>query len=257
MVVRFILEQKKPGLFLPVHGYRHLDGARIDFLGLVELVEKAFALQIAGGNGAQIHQADGLGAVQFPTDIKIVAPCFFKERIIEGHRVDHGQEGGVPAVIGPVGVDHADFRDGRVALLGAEIGLAERDVIRVHGQGIIAHELFKTAAVELQEAVERFDAGRDVKPGLQGFRLFRGGLAGLDGVYDVLFDRSHVRLGKLAVEGVHLGGADKGTGGAGDQLNALCSRVCALIKLSGEIFGNEDMRAFEVRLLGDRVELGL
>ena len=37
------------------------------------------------------------------------------------------------AVVRPVGIDHADFGDGRVALLGvAEVGLQELEVVKVH-----------------------------------------------------------------------------------------------------------------------------
>ena len=65
--------------------------------------------------------------------------------------VQDGAEGGVAAVVGPVGVDHADLGDGGIAVLAFEVVLAEDDVGMVHGQALVLHaESLQGAVVHAQ-----------------------------------------------------------------------------------------------------------
>ena len=60
-------------------------------------------------------------------------------------------------MVGPIGVDHADLGDGGVAILIAEVLLAEGDVRFVHGKAAIGDKGGKAGLVELAEAVEHLD----------------------------------------------------------------------------------------------------
>ncbi len=61
--------------------------------------------------------------------------------VVEGDLLDFGEEGGVAAVVGPVGVQHPDFGDAGVAVfLVAEIGLAEGDIRGGHGKAELGAE---------------------------------------------------------------------------------------------------------------------
>ena len=55
-------------------------------------------------------------------------------------------------MVGPVGVDHADLGDGGVAVLIAEVLLAEGDVRLVHSKTAIGDEDGKAGLIELAEA---------------------------------------------------------------------------------------------------------
>lgn len=55
-------------------------------------------------------------------------------------------------MVGPIGVDHADLGDGGVAILIAEVLLAEGDVRFVHGKAAIGDKGGKAGLVELAEA---------------------------------------------------------------------------------------------------------
>ena len=85
-------------------------------------------LLVAAGLGAQCHVAVKGGLDQLVVDL---------------HVVQDGAEGGVAAVVGPVGVDHADLGDGGVAVLALEVVLAELDVGMVHGQALLVAEGFQ------------------------------------------------------------------------------------------------------------------
>ena len=54
-------------------------------------------------------------------------------------------------MIGPVGVDHADLGDSGVAILIAEVLLAEGDVRLVHGKAALGNKGGKAGFVELAE----------------------------------------------------------------------------------------------------------
>ena len=74
---------------------------------------------------------------------------FLHHGVVDLHVVQNGAEGGVAAVVGPVGVDHLDLGDGGVPLLRAEILLAELDVAQVHGEALLVDELFQALFVQL------------------------------------------------------------------------------------------------------------
>ena len=62
-------------------------------------------------------------------------------------------------MIGPVGVDHLDLGDGGVAVLRAEVLLAELDIAQIHGQALFVDELLQALFVQLVEALQRGHSG--------------------------------------------------------------------------------------------------
>ena len=149
MVVGFVLEEQEPGLLFPIHRNGHVNGAGIDLLALVQLGEKTLLMQILGRQGPNVHEIHRFGAAQLPSGSQVVFIGLLQQGIGELHRIDGGEEGGVAAVIGPVGVDHANFRDGGAAALLAEIGLAEGNVVQIHGQPQGLHKIPETLPVQV------------------------------------------------------------------------------------------------------------
>ena len=115
------------------------DGGGVDFLGDLEVVEFAGGFEFAHADEGDVHQGDGLFvAPQFLADATIDLVGFLDGfgAGVEGDLVDGGEEGGVAAVVGPVGVQHANFGEsGGAAFLRAEIFLGEGDVGLGHGEG--------------------------------------------------------------------------------------------------------------------------
>ena len=255
MVVCFIFEQQQPGLFLPVRLDFDLDGAGVDLLGLVQFVELTLFFQRPDGDGGQVHQAHGLGAVQVAPDRHIMVVGLLQKRIFEFHAVDHGQESGVATVVAPVSVDHPDLGDGRVPALRQEILLAEGDIVGVHRQPVIPDERLQPDAVEPGEAVQRPDSRGDGVIDFEGIRQIQRSLPGFDGVDHILFDGVHVGVSEGSIQGVDLRAVDQRALALGDDLDALRGGIGALVKLAGQIFHREHPRALHVHFRRRNIQL--
>ena len=109
--------------------HRNDDRRRVDFVRLFEVVEFAGGAEFAHAGESDVHQRDGLAvASEFFARCKIGLPCAVDGTvfIIENDIGDFREECRVAAVVGPIGVEHADFGDAWFAIfLIAEIGLAK------------------------------------------------------------------------------------------------------------------------------------
>ncbi len=210
VVVGLVLKEVEPVLLLAVDVDLALDGAGVDLLGLVEVLEDALGLEVLGADGAHVHKADGLlVAAELVAHGLVAGKGVLDARVAREDVVQARAEGGVAAVVGPVGVDHLDLGDGRHAALAGEVLLAELDVGEVHGQAAFGDkgpELLFAEREEVLEDLDRFGLGD-----LGGERLARleAGLAGLDRVDHVVLDGVDVGLRELALEHVDLGGANR------------------------------------------------
>ena len=192
VVVGLVLEQEQPVLVLAVrHRTLHLDGAGVDLLGLVEILQDALLLQLLGADGAHVHQADGACSSR-PSScahVHVAVEGLLHHGVVDLHVVQNGAEGGVAAVIGPVGVDHLDLGDGGVAVLLAEVLLAElRCPPRSMARPSIGDELRQAGLVQLAEAVEHLDRARARGTPCSGSRGVERSLARLHRVDDVVLD---------------------------------------------------------------------
>ena len=158
-----------------------------------------------------------------------------KLQVLEG-----GPEGGVAAVVGPVGVNHADLGDRGHAALAGKVALAEGDVREVHGEAQLVDHGLELRLVELQEAVEDLHVGRLGVALAQRGALLEARLARLDGVDDVVLDGCERLVGAGALDYVDLGAAHDGALALGDELDALSGGVGALVKLAGQRLHGED-----------------
>ena len=150
------------------------------------------------------------------------------------------------AVIGPIGVDHADLREGGIASLLAEIVAAEADVVLVHCEGVLFNKGRKRLPFHLQKAVERLHFGGNGVRNMQRFGEGEARLAALHGVDDILFEGGERLIRDVPVHRIELCRAHEGTLALGDELDALRGRVGALIELPGEVFHGEHSGARKV-----------
>ncbi len=259
VVVGLVLEQEQPVLVVAVHVNLDLDGAGVDFLGLVKAGQDTVLLEPLGADGAHVHEADGLGVTaELVAHRQVTLEGGLDGGVIDGHFVQLGAERGVTAVVGPVGVDHLDFGDGGLAALLAEVLLAEFEVGQIHGQTALVDELLAGFGVHLVETGDGLDLAGHRHLGLQGFLGLQAGLAGLDRVDHVMLDGVHVGVGQVAFQRVQLGGADGRALALGDELDAFGGGVGALVELAGQELGGEDLGAGEVgQVVGHIVHLRL
>ena len=165
MVVGLVLEHEEPGFFLPVHVHRDFDGAGVDLLAQVNVGGLSRLLQVLAPHGGNVHQVHGL--LPIPVDFlpgsKIPTESLLHCRLADVRFINGGQEGGVPAVIRPVGVDHADLRQGGITVLTGKVIPAESQIIIVHGQAVLADEGIHGLGIHGGKA-------------RQGFHVIRGGI---------------------------------------------------------------------------------
>ena len=259
MVVRFILKEEQPVFLGTVMIHLHLNGAGVDLLALVQLGQLALCLQGFRTDGGDVHEVEGLGVTsQGVAGIQIPLPGCLGSRILKGYGVDGGEEGGVTAVIAPVGVDHADLRDGGIPLLFPEICLAEGGIRLVHSQTVLLHEIGKATFIQLAEAVQHRHVGRNGILGNQGFLLGKGCLPGLHGIDYVFLDSGKFVSAYVAGEHVDFCRLHERSFTLGEELYALCGGVRSLIELTGQIFhGEHGVVCLGLQGIGDDVQLGL
>ena len=258
VVVGLVLKQEQPVLVLAVDIDLHLDGAGVDLLGLVDIGHDAGLLKVLGADGAHVHEADGLGvAAEFVAHLHVAVEGLLHHGVVDRHVVQDGAEGGVAAVVGPVGVDHADLGDGGVAVLIAEVLLAEGDVCLVHGKAAIGDKGGKAGLVELAEAVEHLDGLGLGSLHVQRLGQVERGDARLDGVHHVVLDGIDGGLVQSARDHIDLGGAHGGALALADELHALAGGVGALVKLARQEFDGKDGAIACGEFVVGHIDLGL
>ena len=195
-----VLEHEDPVLLSVVGVDLDLHGACVDLLALVERRDLAVGFQLAHCHGRHIHERNRLAlSAQLLADAEIVVISILNIRGCDLDLVNGGEEGCVTAVIGPVGVDHADFGNRGIAVLGvAEIALAERDIIEIHCETVLLQELFSALGVELAEAVQCLDRFGDRIVGIEGIDLLQRSLAALDRVDEIRFQALEFLVGNGA-----------------------------------------------------------
>ena len=234
MVVGLVFKQKQPVLIFAVDFYFDLDGAGIDLLGFVQFLELTDGFQIPCADGAHVHEGHGLGAVEILAGLYILVVSRLQFLVVGLDGVDDGVEGGVTAVVGPVGVDDADLRDGGIPVLTAEIIPAADEIAQIHGQTLFLGEVRQLIVAELDEAVQGIYGLGDLVVYFQCLHAVQRSLAALHRVDDMLFDGGHVLFGQIAGQKIDLGGGDGRALALRDDLDALGSRVGTLVVLTGK-----------------------
>jgi len=242
VVMGFVFELQQPVFFLSVHLDVHLDGTGVDLVRLVQGIQQAAFFERPGADGGDIHERDRpvLAAKLFAQGL-VFLKGFTHAHMGELRFADAGQKGGVAAVVGPVGIDHAQLGQRGVALfLVAEIGLAEGDIAFVHGKAVVLYHIREALFVQGDKTGEGPDHVRHLGIQLQRCGRFQGGFPRLHGVDEAAADGLHLRIGHGTAEHIHLGRAHQGTLLAGDELDALGCRVRALVELAGQVFHGQD-----------------
>ena len=119
-----VLEIHQPLFSLSVDLHRNYDTAGVDLIGFLLIFQPAFFFQLPHGHQSQIHQADKFIVSSLENLLVILQilliGCFHGLAVIavaESHIFKLCGEGGMTAVVGPVGIQHTDLCHGRIAFL--------------------------------------------------------------------------------------------------------------------------------------------
>ena len=250
MVVGLVLEHEDPVLFLAVNVHLDLDGAGVDLLALVQVVQLAVCLQFLGSDGCQVHKGHGLFAsAQFLADGAVCVVGLLDVIGGDVHVRDLCQECGVAAVVRPVGVDHAHFGDGGVTVFGVpEILLAELDIAQIHCQTVVGDELFQLVLRQTDKAGEGLYGSRDGIVGIQGLRQFRRCLPALYRVDKVFLQTVELSVRETAGDNIDVCGADTAALALEQDLDTLFTAVGTLVELTRQILcGEHPLTLFQCR----------
>ena len=246
VVVSLIFEHQEPVLLFPVHLGGDVDGAGVDLLALVQLGELAPLLQGLGPDGGQVHEGLGpLGGLLLSIDLhpggQILLIGRLNVQVVDVDAVQMGGEGGVAAVVGPVGVHHPHLGDGGVPLLLVpEVGLEELQVVQIHGQPQGVQQVLEPCLIQAGKSLHYGHRVGGLVLLLQGGGLVHGGLPALHRVNEVAADLVQIALAQRPHQQVHLGGGDEGAVHPRLELDALGTGVGPLVVLPGQGLHRQD-----------------
>ena len=251
VVMRLVLEQEQPVLVVAVHIHLHLDSAGVDLLGFVEVLQNAVLLEPLRADRAHIHQTHRLGvAAQLVAHLKILVERGLDRGVIDCDLVKLRAERGVAAMIGPIGVDHLDLGDRRIALFLGEMLAAELQIGQIHGQTAILDELFELGVAHGAEAADDLHLAGNRHLGLERGLHIQRGLTRLHRVDHVMLDGLDIGFGELAFQRIHLGGTHGRALALRDQLDAFAGGIRALVELAWQVFHGEYGCVAEIRQIG-------
>ena len=247
MVVGFIFKHDQPFFGPSVHHRVHDDAAGVVFLGFFQIRQFPGLSQFLHADGRQIHQA------HFPRLFAVHVPPRCLVRLIGGgnrrgkcSRLDfdpvyRGKKSGVPTMIGPVGIDHPDFRNGRLPFFGIpEIRLTKSQIGLTHRQPQFSQILFPSRFRQLPESGQNRHIRRCRRFHLEAGRFCQRGFPGLDGIDAIRFDGFKLAVGNIAIESDHLGGKHVRAFFLRNGLNALRGPISPLIVLPGKVLHGKD-----------------
>ena len=141
------------------------------------------------------------------------------------------------AVVGPVGVDHTDFRDGRITVFGIpEIFLTELDITQIHCQTVVLHKLIQFCCSQINETGKCFNGCRNLIICIEGFRQFHSSLTAFYGVDEVSLYLFKFSIGNITDDHINLCRAYTAAFTLQEDLNTLFAAVRSLVKLTRQIF---------------------
>ena len=242
VVMGFIFKHEQPRLFLAVHGCVNADGAGIDFLTHINIRQVAALLEHLCTGGTDIHQGNRtlcslFLAIDFDTASQITLIRCLDHRVFDIAAVNLGQEGGMTAMVRPVGVNHPYFGDGRITLfLTGKIALQELQVIQLHCQTQAGTHFLQRGCIHGDKAGYGIHLCGDCVIGSQCFRLFLGSLSGIHRVNQIATYFIQIRIGQLAAQHIDMGCRYLRTFSLGHQLDTLGTGIRTLVILTRQRF---------------------
>ena len=243
MVVSFIFKHYKPFFGFAIYFDRYNDGACIDFFGFVQVSKLAFFTQFFHTDNCDIHQgyrALGVFAIYAIASSHVFIVSFlYRFSISAGYNFyifNLSHEGGVTAVVRPVGVKYANFSDGRFAIFFIKVFLAPQQVFNAHCQAHFFAQSFCFFTGHGQETCDTCNFSRFFASAFQSFRFAPFSFASFNRVDAVCFNFSNFIFAQFTFKNINFSSCNHRTIFLGNQLNALFRKVFTLVILTGQKF---------------------
>ena len=240
MVVCLILKVDQPLFVHTVNIHRNNDGAGIDLIGFFLIFQFAFFFELFRAQKSQIHQADKFvrtAFVQLVTVSQIFLECTFNDVTIislaKSNILQLCGEGGMTAVIRPVGIQYTDLCHGRITFFFVlKIILNMQEILEGHGQSQRIIQFFQLCFRHILKTVKDLYICRLIKFLYQSFRFFDTCLAGIHRVDAVILDCCVFFLCNIAFDNISNSGTDHRLCASVQELHTLYGRIGTLVKLS-------------------------
>ena len=246
MVVGLVFEHVDPRLLDAVDVDVGLDGAGVDLFALVEITHKTMLLEIFCGNGAEVHERDRWPFLAIFVNVLTQSEVFVVDLlhrwIFDGDIGDHRIEGGVTAVVGPVGVDNLELSLSWIALLFLEVGLQKSEVVHIHGKAVAFDDGSQSFAISADQAFHCWHSVGSRRWCFKGFWFFKRSETRFHRVHEVMLNSSDILCRERAEKHVNLRRLDDRTR-ASHNLDTLRAAVGALIVLARQRLDSEDCLA--------------
>ena len=163
--MRLIFEKEQPIFDARFRFHLDFDRARIDFVRFIHFGELAFAAKRFHGHRRHVHQRHGprrARAVNVGTRLPVIRKRAGNRRCAGAVvNLDVGErriERRVAAMIGPIRIEDADFRQRGIAfLLLAIVCLDQEEIFVAHRQAELGNERTKAALIQRDKAFEDGD----------------------------------------------------------------------------------------------------
>jgi hypothetical protein len=156
--MRFVFEEKEPVFLFAVFPRFDADGTGVDFITHLKIGQLALFEQEFHHDGGGVHKRNrAFFAVNrfMQGDVAVVRALDVLR--VNAHLIYMRQEGGMAAVVGPVGVQQPQLGHGGVAPRVTEENPAAGKVVGIHGQPHLLDKGFQTA--EFAETVDGLHIG--------------------------------------------------------------------------------------------------
>ena len=203
-----ILKINQPLLGLSVDFHRHYDGAGVDLLGFLQILQFALGAQLLHAQYRQIHQADKLIVSSFIKSLMVgkilIVGILDRLSVIavgKCYVLKLRRKGRMTAVIGPISIQHPDLRDRGIPLFFIlKIILDMKEILKGHCQVHGTIKLLERRLVHGRKAFQDLNILRLLKDSRQSLRNLRSRLPGIHRIDAEGLDRFRLLLRQSSLD---------------------------------------------------------
>ena len=262
VIMGFVFEHQQPVLLLAINRSGNMYGAGVYFLAFVKLRQQAALFKHLCAYGSNVHKrlrafCGLLRAVNLNAGGNVSLICGPNSRVVNLHMVYVGGECRVAAMVGPVGIHHADFGDcGVTMLIIAEIALQILQIVQIHCKPQFIAQRIKRRTVHGNKALYCADGGGDIIFHLKRLRQRKRCFTAFNRVDYIFLYGRNLFFRQHAFQSIHPRCTHNGAFPLRQYLDALSGGIRPLIVLTGQILHGKNSAALR-RVVAHGIELRL
>ena len=159
MVVRLVLEHQQPAFDRPVFIHVDEDAAGVVLFADLQVVQFALLSQVPGPDRGYVHEVQALllaakFLAQFQIEVERLLDVFLDKGLFDPDLLQFGHEGGMAAVVAPIGVQNPQFGLVRVPAFFPKVVHYFPEIVRIHGQLLCFAIVFQSLVIKASESFQ-------------------------------------------------------------------------------------------------------